>query len=486
MIPLVIGGAASGVGKTTVSVGLMGAYRRRGMSVAPFKTGPDYIDPSYHLAVTGSASRNLDTWLTPESTVRDIFTRGSAAADVAVIEGAMGLFDGRSGEGNRCSTAEIARLTGGVVLLVVDCARQARSLAPVLAGFAAFDPSINLAGAILNNVGSTAHARVLKEAASEAGIPVIGVLPRRGDISLKSRHLGLVPAGENVSSLEERLERIIDHISANVDIEAVLSMTKSNVNGIQKAGSGIGEEGAGGRQEASGSGARNKTGSASGGSGASSGGVRIGVALDEAFSFYYPDSLEALEAEGAKLVYFSPLRDNDLPACEGLYFGGGYPEVFADRLQANTALRRSVAAAIKDGVPVYAECGGLVYLSRAVEIDGSRKQMAGALPLEARMTGRRQALGYVEATARHDNLLMASGERVRGHEFHWSDVSWQEDNIAYECYSNRDLGGKPEGFSSGNVLASYVHLHFAGNPRLAKRLIAVCSGNGEVGAHATG
>ncbi|MHB9111942.1 MAG: cobyrinate a,c-diamide synthase [Thermoleophilia bacterium] len=468
MTPLMIAGAASGVGKTTVAIGVMGAFRRRGLTVAPFKTGPDYIDPSYHLAVTGNPSRNLDTWLTSPEVAVEIYDRGSSGFDVAVIEGAMGLFDGRSGAGDQCSSAEIARLTDSAVVLLVDCARIARSLAPLLAGFAGFDPRLNLAGAILNNVGSAGHGRVLEDAAREAGVPVLGVVPRRPDLGLSSRHLGLVPAGERAGSggngrtesLEEVLGRIVDHVEEHVDIDALLQL---------RLGVGAGTDAPG----------------------ASTSGLvtapraRLAVALDEAFSFYYMDSLEALAAAGAELVYFSPLRDGALPACDGLYLGGGYPEIFARELEANSSMRASIASAVGGGLSTYAECGGLVYLCKSVEVDGARRDMTGVLPLTARMTRSRQTLGYIEAVAKRGNLLLEKGQRVRGHEFHWSAVKWQDDRLAYDCFSSREPEPRPDGYAGGNLLASYVHLHFAGNTAAANRFIDACAGVGEAAADAT-
>lgn len=488
-----IAGAASGVGKTTVAIGVMGAFCSRGLKVAPFKTGPDYIDPSYHLAVTGNPSRNLDTWLTSPEVAVEIFNRGSSGFDAAVIEGAMGLFDGRSGAGDQCSSAEIARLTGSAVVLVVDCARMARSLAPVLAGFASFDPRLNLAGAILNNVGSPAHGRVLEAAAREAEVPVLGVVPRRPDLGLSSRHLGLVPAGERAGSsveregsgrngreesLEEVLDRIVDHMEANVDIDALLQL-RLETGGVADGGTG------GVVTNGTGSLATAKEPPVPVSGPATAPRARLAVALDEAFSFYYMDSLEALAAAGAELVYFSPLRDEVLPVCDGLYLGGGYPEIFARELEANTSMRATVAAAVRDGLPAYAECGGLVYLCESVEVDGTRRGMSGVLPLAANMTGRRQALGYVEAMARRGNLLLDAGQRVRGHEFHWSAVEWQEHSLAYDCFSSREPEARPDGYAGGNLLASYVHLHFAGNTAAAVRFIDACAGVGEVVADAT-
>ena len=463
--PLIIAGASSGVGKTTIATGIMGALRGRGLKVAPFKVGPDYIDPGYHSRACGVPCRNLDTWLTSPDVVRSIFSRGSLEADVSVVEGVMGLFDGRTDAGNEGSTAEIVGLIGGEVVLVVDCQRQARSLAPVLSGFASFDPELKLAGTILNNVGSASHARILRNAACEAGVDVYGVLPRRDNINMPSRHLGLVPAGERDTD-GEVLARIIEHVAENVDLDALFSLSEvEDTTAAALAGTRSGFEdrpGTGGVKDSSRLMKKPR--------------VRIAVARDEAFSFYYVDSLEALERAGAELLYFSPLNDGQLPDCDGLYLGGGFPETFAARLESNVTMRASVMAAVKDGLPTYAECGGLVYLGREVDVDGERRMMSGAIPLAARMTGRRQALGYVEAAARSDNLLLRAGERVHGHEFHWSAIEWQEDMLAYECFSASEPGGKAEGFSSGSLLASYVHIHFDGNENAAAHFIDACAG----------
>ena len=478
MKPLVIAGAASGVGKTTVAAGIMGACRRRGLTVAPFKTGPDYIDPGFHAMAAGAPARNLDTWLTSEEEVRSIYRRGTAGADIGVVEGAMGLFDGRAGAGDAGSTAEVNRLIGGAVVLVADCARQARSLAALLKGFAAFGAGIGLAGCILNNVGSAGHARILEDAAREADVPVLGLLPRRPDIALPSRHLGLVQAG-GTEPEREKLERIIDHIEQNTDIGALLRV--AGIADRPAAGAAADMRPAGG-MEARPAGMAPAVRLASGGAA-----PRIAVAGDEAFSFYYLDSLEALEDAGAQLVRFSPLRDEALPACDGLYLGGGYPEVFAARLEGNRPMREAVAAAVAGGLPAYAECGGLVYLcGELVAEDGSRRRMAGALPLTARMTGKRQALGYVEATARRGNILMPAGARVRGHEFHWSAIDWSLDDTAYDCYSGRMDRAAVDGFSAGNLLATYVHIHFGGNRGAAVSFVDACARARGVSSHVRG
>jgi cobyrinic acid a,c-diamide synthase len=451
--PLVIAGVASGVGKTTVAAGLMGAFRQQGYSVAPFKVGPDYIDPGFHLEASGAVSRNLDTWLTDAAAVKQIFARGSAGAQVSIIEGVMGLFDGRAGAYGQGSTAEVAELTGGAVVLVADCARQARSLAPVLDGFSRFDPDLPVAGVILNNVGSPSHGRMLREAAREVGVPVLGILPRRGDIGLPSRHLGLVPAQEQPEE-NEALQAIIAHVAENVYLDSLLALSREEIGPEVPVATAAGADRRRGVPDIR---------------------ARIAVARDEAFSFYYVDSMEALEDAGAELVYFSPIRDTEVPVCDGLYLGGGFPEMFADRLEENAGMRRSVAAAVAGGLPAYAECGGLVYLCRGIEVDGGRREMVGAVPLEARMTGRRQALGYVEAKARGRNLLLPAGGRIRGHQFHWSAIEWDDACLAYDCYSSRFPGVESDGYSHGRLLASYVHIHFVGNPGAATSFVNACA-----------
>ena len=451
--PIVIAGTSSGVGKTTVATGIMGCLARAGLRVAPFKVGPDYIDPGYHVMATGTASRNLDTWLTSEATVKAIYARGSGGADIAVIEGVMGLFDGRACGGEAGSTAEIARLTGGAVVLVVDCARMARSLAPLLYGFDRFDGGLGLAGVILNNVGSPAHARMLRDAAGEAGVRVLGEMPRDARIGIGSRHLGLLPAGEN-NRAAAATEKLFDLVHRHVDLEALVQIAgRAEAPSPEVAPARV--------VDAEARTARR---------------TDIAVARDEAFSFYYEDGLEALEAAGARLIPFSPLRDETLPECDGLYLGGGFPEQFAAGLEANASMRASIAGRAAQGLPVYAECGGMVYLCRGLEVDGQRHEMCGVVGSEARMTGKRQALGYVEARARRSSILCESGERLRGHEFHWSAVKWREEQLAYDCFSTRRPEVEPDGFCRGNILASYVHIHFAGDHGAAGRFVGICAG----------
>lgn len=467
--PLVIAGTASGTGKTTVATGLMGALRRRGLRVAPFKVGPDFIDPGFHHAACGVESRNLDTWLTPAETARRIYMAAASAADVAVVEGVMGLFDGRAGApagDDAGSTAEMARLLGGAVVLVVDCARMARSLAPLLSGFRDFDPRLRLAGTVLNNVGSDSHARMLESAAAEAGVPVLGILPRRDDVGLPSRHLGLVPAAE-AAEAGARVERIIDHVQENMDLDALIALTADEPQTAAGTGEGHGSSKRSPRRQDPG--ARR---------------ARIAVARDLAFSFYYPDSLEALAAAGAELINFSPITDRQLPDCDGVYLGGGFPELFAAELEANADMRGSMADAAARGLPIYAECGGMVYLCRSIDVGGRSRQMAGVIPASARMNDSRQALGYVEARALKGNILMEGGARIRGHEFHWSTVDWPREGTAYECIPTRRSQASVQGFADRNLLASFVHVNFSGYPDAAERFVAACAGRMEVGSAA--
>ena len=292
-------------------------------------------------------------------------------------------------------------------------------------------------------------------------MPVLGLLPRNSGVRLPSRHLGLVPAAEHGAAGGDRdfVEAIISFIEENVDMDGLLNLAREP-SGPPAPVLELEEEGG------------DDLGSARAGAGA--GIMRLAVARDEAFSFYYVDSLEALEAAGAELIFFSPLRDDRLPDCDGVYLGGGFPEMFAGRLEGNVSMRRSVAAAASGGVPVYAECGGLVYLCRGIEVDGQRHEMVGAVPLEARMTGRRQALGYVEARARSHNILLGAGNRIRGHQFHWSAIEWDQDHLAYDCFSSRQPVVEADGYIHGKLLATYVHIHFAGNPAAATSFITAC------------
>ncbi len=453
--PLIIAAPSSGCGKTTVTLALLAALKRRGFRVAPFKVGPDYIDPGHHAAACGRISRNLDGWMCGEAGIRASFARGCQDAEVAVIEGVMGLFDGAAGDSDAGSTAEIARWLQGRILLVLDARAQARSAAALAQGFARFDPRLEFAGVVCNRVGSDRHARLLEAAfASVTGLPpLLGCLPRETEVALPARHLGLVTAGAAVPD-EANYARLADWLERHVDVDRwfTLPPTPSHQgrgSWAEKPPSPLVEEGLGEEKA-----------------------VRIAVARDDAFCFCYPENLELLQAAGAEIVGFSPLRDQGLPAgIDGLYLPGGYPELHADRLAVNGFLRTELREAAAGGLPIYAECGGLMLLAEA--IDG--QPMAGVFPGSARMLPRRKALGYREVTFTGDTPLGPAGTVVRGHEFHYSELELPAG--IERCYRLRRGDGSDagvEGYRSRNVLGSYVHLHFGSNPQVAKAFVDFC------------
>ena len=445
---LVVGGLASGVGKTTLTLGLIGALKRRGLRVQPFKVGPDYIDPSQHAQVAGVPSRNLDSWQVPEDALRELFARATQTADAAVVEGVMGLFDGRTGGGEIGSTAHVAKLLGLPVLLVVDAAKAARSVAAVVLGCRSLDPDLNVVGVVLNNVAGERHAEIGREAIeSLAGVPVLGWLPRNADLRQEERYLGLVPAAERQlpSALLARTTALVEE---HVDVPRLVQL--ATVRRPIAESSGLFPCAPQSRR------------------------ARIAVAQDEAFSFYYHDSLDLLAAWGAELVPFSPLRDGALPEqIDGVYLGGGFPELFAIELAVNAPMLASIRQAAGAGLPVYAECGGLMYLQESLtDADGRRHRMAGIVPGESTLVGKRLTLGYREVRARQDTPLARAGQQLRGHEFHWSICDAPgPGTAAYDV-----LGGaaRVEGYVSANVLASYVHLHFASDAGLARRFVESC------------
>jgi cobyrinic acid a,c-diamide synthase len=446
MFSLVIAGPTSGVGKTTVASGLGRALRRRGLRVQPFKAGPDYIDPGYHERATGRRSRNLDPWMVPPPALRELFERASADADAVLIEGMMGLFDGR-GSGDEGSTAHLAKLLDVPVLVIVDVGKTSRSAGAIALGCQRFDPAVRIIGYVLNGIGGEAHRAWASEAiAGATGLPVFGALPQRDDLALPERHLGLIPTTEKEID-DAFFERLADQIERAFDVDALL---------------------------AAGRGAPNR----------SSGeralfptsprpiSVTIGIAEDEAFGFYYEDNLDLLRAWGAELVSFSPLRDRALPAGIGaVYLGGGFPELHAEALARNTRMLESVRRAASEGLPIYAECGGMMYLSQGItDFDGRRYAMVGLVPVWTAMTTRRLTLGYRELRARVDIPLLRAGEIARGHEFHWSvlEAPLSAADAPYDVIQQSEA---QEGFARGNVLASYCHLHFGSNPALAPSFV---------------
>jgi cobyrinic acid a,c-diamide synthase len=450
---LVIGGAASGAGKTTLALALIAALKRRGLTVQPFKVGPDFIDPGHHALAAGRPSHNLDGWMLGRGESLEIFARHATGADVAVVEGVMGLYDGFDPKGEAGSTAEMAKWLGLPVLLTVGARSAARSLAALAQGFHGFDPELTWAGLMANQTGGPRHAEILRQAMELApGLPFLGALPRRPELALGERHLGLITAEEG-GLTPKALAGLADWLEAALDVEALLAAL-AEVNLPALPGPTVRPGGAP---------------------------VRLGVARDAAFCFYYEENLRRLAEAGAELVFFSPLADSALPPdLAGLYLGGGYPELFAEGLAANAKLRGQIAKAGRAGLPIYAECGGMMYLGRTlVDLERRNWPMAGLLPLATRMLPRLRTLGYREVSFRQDTPLGPAGTIARGHEFHYSEIDdlTPAPGLATTAYA---VAGREGALAdcpallAGNTLASYVHLHFGSNPALATALVERC------------
>ncbi|WP_218038719.1 cobyrinate a,c-diamide synthase [Acrocarpospora pleiomorpha] len=536
MVPrLVIAAPASGAGKTTIATGLMAALVRRGLAVSPHKVGPDYIDPGYHALATGRPGRNLDPWLTSEDLIAPLFLHGAANADIAIIEGVMGLYDGMRGTADFASTAHVARLLEAPVILVVDATGQGQSVAALVHGFASYDTRVRLAGIILNRVGSPRHKEVCRESLESTGIPVLGAIPRTPDATTPSRHLGLIPAAERHTEATTTIPALATLIESTCDLPALVALahraapipatawnpqdavaTTANVKGAGgKAPASVGQGDTTGDGEGLASGpapvsvgqgeaTADGEGLPGGGAAVSVGrggaternqgwvggrtpvsvrqsevtgegwvgvdgrarrGIRpvVAIAGGAAFTFGYVEQVELLIAAGAEVATFDPVRDEDLPeGTRGVILPGGFPEVYASELSANERLRVRMAEFVTSGGAVVAECAGLLYLSR--ELDDH--PMCGILDAKAEMSGR-LTLGYRDAVAVQDSVLTRAGERYRGHEFHRT-VCTPPDSPVWRWIDGGD------GYASGRVLASYLHLHWAGSPVLAARFVGEC------------
>jgi cobyrinic acid a,c-diamide synthase len=443
---IVIAGERSGVGKTTVTLALLSALRRRSQNVQSFKVGPDYIDPMFHRHVTGRACRNLDPVLTSEEYVQKCFTTNTQDAGYALIEGVMGLFDGASGADDFASTAHVSRLLNLPVLLILNCSSLARSIAAIAHGYRSFDPRVQVAGVVLNRVGSDRHLELLTAALEPLGLPILGVLRRQEEIVIPDRHLGLVPSGE-LSNLQPVLDRLADLGETCFDWEQLLPLIQCVPRAVDLSF----------RAEFTSR-------------------VRLAIAQDAAFNFYYADNLELLEQLGAELLPWSPLTDANLPeGAQGLYFGGGFPEVFAAELVANQSARLAVRAAIEAGMPTYAECGGLMYLCEQI-VDFSEQvfPMVGIFPTTAKM-GNRLTLGYRQATVLQNTPVAEIGDRLWGHEFHRSTLTQESPQPLFHLQGyNSQIALKSEGWQRYQVHASYTHLHFGARPELVKRFLGHC------------
>lgn len=484
---LVIAGTGSGSGKTTVTLGLMRAFARRGLKVQGFKCGPDYIDPAYHTAVTGRPSRNLDSWMTSSDYLQEYFLQASAEADLSVIEGVMGLYDGKEDTALTGSTAEIAILTASPVLLVVDVRSMGRSAAAIVLGFRQLEPQVRIAAVLVNRCGSEAHYRLVKAAIEAAcGIPVIGWLSRDSGLDIPERHLGLLPAVER-GELAPLFERAADMLEQGTDLERLLELAAAApaLRALPAAAEPEALPACDQKPEQqvrpltydaelckSAAPAIHKT-----QIGRAEPGPVIAVARDAAFNFYYADNLELLAREGAELVYFSPLSGEGIPPeAGGIYIGGGFPEEFAAVIAANQPFLGGLRSAAAAGMPLYAECGGYMVLARSLtDRNGTVHKMAGIVPAHTVMQERRAALGYREVTALRDCLLLKQGEHLRGHEFHYSIMSYPEGEARTYAYESKGRGGsQPEGYISGSIMAAYAHIHLASHLPAAARLVAAC------------
>lgn len=452
---VVIAGTNSGVGKTTIVAGLLGAFKALGKQVQSYKVGPDYIDPGFHRMASGRESYNLDSWLVPAKKMVPFFAETAKEADLAIIEGVMGLYDG--GMKGISSTAEIAKRLKAPVVLVISAQSMGESAAAIAKGFRDYDPEVQIAGVILNRLGSQNHEMMITQALEKISIPVLGTIYRDERMHTPERHLGLTPVTE--TNPEDMLNAIRESIEKNVDLDyfAMLANSAQDLEVEEDKGEDVPKR------------------------------TKIGIAYDEAFSFYYPASLAALEYAGAELVYFSPLHDANLPAVDGLFFGGGFPEMFLSFLENNKSMREQIKAAGLAGMPIYGECGGLMYLCESIaSFDGKKYEMVGLVPQVCEMQSNLQRVGYVTAHAICDNILLEAGEEIRGHEFHFSTANPTGDATqfpwAFSMQGTRNskshLGGYVNSTGKGNILASYLHINFAGNDGAANRFVTACEAFG--------
>ncbi|GEN34203.1 cobyrinate a,c-diamide synthase [Aneurinibacillus danicus] len=449
---IIIAGTGSGAGKTTVTLGLMAALKRRGLTVQGFKCGPDYIDPAYHTAITGRPSRNLDSWMLKEDIVSSILVRASRDADISIIEGVMGLYDGKSPTEDTGSTAEISLLTKTPVVLVVNVHSMARSAAAVVKGFQMLNPNVSIVGVIANHAGSAGHGKLVGQAVEkECGVPLLGTLVRTPDVRIPERHLGLLPAVER-GELEPLFDRLGEMVEQHIALDRLLELAEAPLISAEE-------------NEVLLFPLEKRSGST----------VRIAIARDAAFNFYYPENLEMLEEAGAECIFFSPLAGEAVPEeADGLYIGGGFPEEFAAELAREERSRVSVRRAIEDGMPTFAECGGFMYLTEEiVTTDGESHPMVGVISGRTYMQTKRAALGYREVEGMEGNFLLPEGETARGHEFHYSTFEPSAElPPAYEAQSR--FGSKKEGVLLKNMVAGYTHLHFASVPSLVERWVEAC------------
>lgn len=447
---LIVAGVSSGVGKTLVATAIMYYFRRNGLHVQPFKIGPDFIDPSYHAVICKRQSYNLDIWMMGERGVLNEFSKKSSEADIAVIEGVMGLFDGITGKSDFGSTAHVARILNAPIILVIDAGRSGGSIAALVYGFLNFDKRLDILGIVLNNVASQRHLNTIKEAMrSKINVPIVGVIARNKDLVLKERHLGLIPVLETRGLLERKILRKSRLVSKDLCLKGLLNcdVTRRIAEPLSSKKY-------------------------------SKPDVRIAIAKDESFNFYYPDTAEYLELNNAEVVYFSPVNDKKLPdGVSGVILGGGFPEILADQLAKNHSIKKSILREAEHGMPIYAECGGLMYLTKTITVyhkgKEKTKKMIGLIEADTYMNDR-LTLNYTEAE--NSGAFFSDIKKIRGHEFHYSKIHNISKDFRFAYVLRRGIGifDKKDGLVVYNCLASYMHLHFGSDQRLARRIVDMC------------
>jgi len=425
---LVVAGVTSGVGKTSITSAIIYGIKKRGYRIQPFKVGPDYIDPSYLSAISGKDAKNLDVWLMGESELLHSFVKNSTS-DISVIEGVMGYYDGFGGKTNYASTHHVASLLKSPTILILDASKTARSIAATALGFAKFHRNSRIVGIILNKIGSKKHESMCKQALASLKVPILGSILRNSE-SLESRHLGLIPVKEQ-RSLQNKIRKVSREISDSLDIDKIIQICK-NVSDLPKVKAKKIKKPI----------------------------VTVAVAFDSSFNFYYHDNLEALRREGAKLKFFSPVTDKKIPGCDLIYIGGGFPEVLGQSLERNTTMRNLIKKYAEKGIPIYAECGGLMYLTKSIDFGKKKYKMVGLFDAETQMT-KKMTLNYTEGRIT-SNCLISIPRKFRAHEFHYSKIRNlpRDVKLVYDLKIGEGISGKKDALSEYNTLASYCHLYF--------------------------
>jgi len=443
---IVLAGTTSGVGKTSITTAIIHGIRKRGYSVQPFKVGPDFIDPSYLSAVAGRPARNLDPWLMGLKGVEKSFVKNSDA-DFSIIEGVMGFYDGFSGDSNFSSTYHVAKILKTPVILVLDASKTARSIAAIALGFTKFQKNSQIVGFILNKIGSKKHEELCKQSLTSLKIPVLGVIPKNPELVMESRHLGLIPVREQ-KTLQSKIVKIAKSMSEFIDIDKIIQIGKKTTS---LPPSQVEHR------------IKPKT--------------TIAIALDESFNFYYQDNIDALRIIGADIEFFSPVSDSKVPNCDGIYIGGGFPEVIGNSLEKNQQMQKTIKKMAENDFPIYAECGGLMYLTKSIDYGSKKFKMVGLFDATTKMQ-KRLKLNYTKAIVSHDCLISNTANTIQGHEFHFSELGDvpRDSKFAYDLSIGVGIKNKKDGLIQNNTLASYMHIHFA-RSTFAKKFVQNCIRN---------